>query len=290
MKVVKDLLSEQIYKILKNDIINSKINFGEVLVNKNLQERFEVSSTPIRDAILRLKEDGIIEEITRSGAKLIDFDPNFACEVNQLIMTITLGVIEYSLENIENRKVILDNLKKYIKLQQNNVSADLYYEYDYHFHKTFFDYSNNKLLKDLFKKYNLINEILVKAYHKGAFSLEIRMACLEDHENIIKSIEENNLSSDLYYEYDYHFHKTFFDYSNNKLLKDLFKKYNLINEILVKAYHKGAFSLEIRMACLEDHKNIINSIEENNISKTLDSVKKHYLRADRIFKNKLKIN
>ena len=57
MKVVKDLLSEQIYKILKNDIINSKINFGEVLVNKNLQERFEVSSTPIRDAILRLKED-----------------------------------------------------------------------------------------------------------------------------------------------------------------------------------------------------------------------------------------
>lgn len=44
------------------------------------------------------------------------------------------------------------------------------------------------------------------------------------------------------------------------------------------------------MACLEDHENIIKSIEENNISKTLDSVKKHYLRADRIFKNKLKIN
>ena len=95
MRVVKDLLSEQIYKILKNDIINSKINFGEVLVNKNLQERFEVSSTPIRDAILRLKEDGIIEEITRSGAKLIDFDPNFACEVNQLIMTRLKGVYLY---------------------------------------------------------------------------------------------------------------------------------------------------------------------------------------------------
>ena len=119
MKVVKDLLSEQIYKILKNDIINSKINFGEVLVNKNLQERFEVSSTPIRDAILRLKEDGIIEEITRSGAKLIDFDPNFACEVNQLIMTITLGVIEYSLENEQNRKEIVDNLNKYKYLIHN---------------------------------------------------------------------------------------------------------------------------------------------------------------------------
>lgn len=193
MKVVKDLLSEQIYKILKNDIITSKINFGEVLVNKNLQERFEVSSTPIRDAILRLKEDGIIEEITRSGAKLIDFNPDFACEVNQLIMTITLGVVGYSLENNENRKEIIASLNKYIKLQQENISTDLYYEYDYHFHKTFFDYSNNKLLKDLFKKYNLINEILAKAYHKGTFSLENRLICLNDHENIIKSIKENNL-------------------------------------------------------------------------------------------------
>ena len=194
MKVVKDLLSEQIYKILKDDIINSKINFGEVLVNKNLQERFEVSSTPIRDAILRLKEDGIIEEVTRSGAKLIDFDPNFACEVNQLIMTITLGVIEYSLENPENRKKIIDSLKKYVELEEANVATDLYYDYDYHFHKTFFDYSNNKLLKDLFKKYNLINEILVKAYHKGAISLKNRKACLEEHERIIKSIEENNIA------------------------------------------------------------------------------------------------
>lgn len=193
MKIIKDSLSEQIYKILKSDIINSKISFGEVLVNKNLQERFNVSSTPIRDAILRLKEDGIIEEVTRSGAKLIDFDPNFACEVNQLIMTITLGVIEYSLENKAGREEIIENLNKYMKLQQNNVSNNLYYEYDYHFHKTFFDYSNNKLLKDLFKKYNLINEILVKAYHKGAFSLENRLACLKDHQNIIKSLEENNI-------------------------------------------------------------------------------------------------
>ena len=129
MKVVKDLLSEQIYKILKDDIINSKINFGEVLVNKNLQERFEVSSTPIRDAILRLKEDGIIEEVTRSGAKLIDFDPNFACEVNQLIMTITLGVIEYSLKSSVNRKEILANLKKYVELEEDNVATDLYYDF-----------------------------------------------------------------------------------------------------------------------------------------------------------------
>jgi transcriptional regulator, GntR family len=59
---------------------------------------------------------------------------------------------------------------------------------------------------------------------------------------------------------------------------------------LVKAYHKGEFSLEIRTACIEDHENIIKAIEENNMAMTLDLVKNHYLRADRIFRNKLKIN
>ncbi len=196
MDIVKESLSEQIYKVLKADIINHKINFGEVLVNRNLQERFNVSSTPIRDALLRLKEDGIIDEITRSGAKIIDFDPKFAREVNQLVMTITLGAVEYSLYD-ENHDAVLKNLKKYIELQKENIASNLYYDYDYHFHKTFFEFSNNSLLKELFKKYNLINEILVRAYHRDNVSLENRKSCIKDHEKIIEAIEQNDLTATL---------------------------------------------------------------------------------------------
>lgn len=196
MNIVKESLSEQIYKILKNDIINHKINFGEVIVNRNLQERFNVSSTPIRDALLRLKEDGIIDEITRSGAKIIDFNPKFARQVNEFIMIITLGAIEHSL-NIENTNVFIENLSKYIDLQKKNIETNFYYEYDYYFHKTIFDFSKNPLLKELFKKYNLINEILVRAYHRDNFSLEIRKNCIEEHEKIIESIRTNDLQATL---------------------------------------------------------------------------------------------
>ena len=54
-------------------------------------------------------------------------------------MTITLGVIEYSLENEQNRKEIIDNLNKYIGFTKKIMYLLIfYYEYDYHFHKTFF--------------------------------------------------------------------------------------------------------------------------------------------------------
>ncbi|MGN1033354.1 MAG: GntR family transcriptional regulator, partial [Intestinibacter sp.] len=50
----KSTLSEQIYQILKNDIITQEIKCGEKLTLKNLKERFQVSSTPIREALTKL--------------------------------------------------------------------------------------------------------------------------------------------------------------------------------------------------------------------------------------------
>ena len=46
MGLNKSTLSEQIYQILRNDILTQKIPCGEKLTLKVLQERFQVSSTP----------------------------------------------------------------------------------------------------------------------------------------------------------------------------------------------------------------------------------------------------
>ena len=51
MGLNKSTLSEQIYLILRNDILTQKIPCGEKLTLKLLQERFQVSSTPIREAL-----------------------------------------------------------------------------------------------------------------------------------------------------------------------------------------------------------------------------------------------
>ena len=63
--IIKLTLSEQIYNILKEDILAGTIPLGAKLTNRELQERFQVSSTPIRDAINKLNQDGLIGEVTR---------------------------------------------------------------------------------------------------------------------------------------------------------------------------------------------------------------------------------
>ena len=73
MGLNKSTLSEQIYQILRNDILTQKIKCGEKLTLKILQERFQVSSTPIREALTRLTQDQLVSYYSNIGVNVIRF-------------------------------------------------------------------------------------------------------------------------------------------------------------------------------------------------------------------------
>lgn len=72
MALNKSTLSEQIYQILRSDILHQRIPLGEKLTLKNLQAQFEVSSTPIREALTRLTEDGLVRYYSNIGVNVIE--------------------------------------------------------------------------------------------------------------------------------------------------------------------------------------------------------------------------
>jgi len=53
-------LSESIYKNLKAGIINNKYKAGERIYEKEIANRFGVSTTPVREALLKLSAEGFI--------------------------------------------------------------------------------------------------------------------------------------------------------------------------------------------------------------------------------------
>ena len=75
MGLNKSTLSEQIYQILRNDILTQKIKCGEKLTLKVLQERFQVSSTPVREALTRLTQDQLVSYYSNIGVNVISFSP-----------------------------------------------------------------------------------------------------------------------------------------------------------------------------------------------------------------------
>ncbi|NLN15002.1 MAG: GntR family transcriptional regulator [Tissierellia bacterium] len=191
MELVKKSLSDQIYDILKMEILKNEIPFGSKLVNRALQKRFGVSSSPIRDAINRLYQDGLISSIDKSGATVVDFDYEFFLEVNEILLYVVKMGIELSAEKSEVNEVTA-YLERYIKLQEENIELDAFFDYDYKFHKTFIDFSHNSRLEKIFKEYNVLHEMLVRNSFLGK-TPRLKQESIDMHIRIKDAYKEGNI-------------------------------------------------------------------------------------------------
>jgi len=193
----KKTLSDQIYHVLKMEILKREIPFGSKLVNRRLQKRFGVSSSPVRDAINRLYQDGLVKSIGRGGATVVDLDYEFFLEINEVLLYVVKTGIELSFEKADIDEICA-HLEKYLKLQKKHINTDEFYDYDYKFHKTFIDYSNNSRLKKIFKEYNVFHEMLVRNFYIPE-TMQIQEDSIEEHQDILNAFckGDYNLAMDL---------------------------------------------------------------------------------------------
>lgn len=181
-------LSEQIYNILKNDILAGDIPLGAKLTNRELQERFQVSSTPVRDAINKLNQDGLISEVTKTGAQLIDFDYEYSGELNTFILALSCEAVSLSSRG-EDTQIVVQELAAHLDAMVAAQDDEAYFDADYQFHKTFFDYSGNRFLKETYKRYNLIRFLLMR---HAVRTLEHKATSIQQHQQIAAAYKKGD--------------------------------------------------------------------------------------------------
>lgn len=198
MNIVKKTLSDQIYDVLRKEIIQQNIPLGSKIVNRDLQQQFGVSSSPIRDAINKLYQDGLISSIDQTGAQVIDIDYEFFLEVNEILLYIVNTGIKLAYEKNEDLTKIYDKLCELIAKQREAIGTETYYNVDYDFHKILITYSYNSRLIKLFKQYNSLHEILVR-YSSKIIDVEEQKEKVNDHEKIAGAFVQGDIDATLKY-------------------------------------------------------------------------------------------
>ena len=182
MALNKATLSEQIYDILKQDILSQTIKQGEKLTLKALQERFDVSSTPIREALTRLSEEGLTNYYSNVGVAVISLRSKDVKELYQFIGDMDALAIEYSsnspklnelcskltaitersneIEKLKAGKNITDAEKETLSNEWANLSDT--------FHLIFYDYCDNERLAKAAARQRSQLTILSRMYQKDA--------------------------------------------------------------------------------------------------------------------------
>lgn len=190
--IIKKNLSEQIYDSLRKSILEQKVRFGEKLVNRQLQEKYGVSSTPVRDAINRLYLDGLLEEISNGGARVISFDYKAALEVNEIVAMFTKEALALSATKLLTSELVPE-LEASIEMQHKNVHNKNYFVFDKKFHTAFFTHCSNARLVQLNSQYSALWEILVLFYYSDKES--DRGKAISEHEKITAAIRKNDIRS-----------------------------------------------------------------------------------------------
>ena len=68
-------LADQIFERLEQDILIGKYSRGEILTELKLSEELGVSRTPIREALRRLSQERIIEDVSK-GSRVLGISPD----------------------------------------------------------------------------------------------------------------------------------------------------------------------------------------------------------------------
>jgi DNA-binding GntR family transcriptional regulator len=151
--------ADQIYEALKQEILSQNIKFGEKLTGRGLQERFGVSSSPVRDAINRLYLEGFLDEISNSGARVIPFDYKRAIEINEVISMLNREALILSAIQASN---VTSRLEEILNQQKIHISDDVYFALDRQFHQTFFDFCGNSRLSQLYSEHSALWSLLLE--------------------------------------------------------------------------------------------------------------------------------
>jgi len=68
------LVRETVYQDLRREVLNCTLRPGQQLQERELVERFGVSKSPIRDALLKLEQQGLVEVLPRKGYRIRRID------------------------------------------------------------------------------------------------------------------------------------------------------------------------------------------------------------------------
>ena len=112
--IKKRSLVDQVYEMLRGDIITLRRPLGSKLNVNELQDELGVSCTPIREAVNRLQQEGLVVYENNVGAHILDLDQHDITEIEQLAMTLHCAAIRLAMAH-GDRAAIVTGQEKYLE-------------------------------------------------------------------------------------------------------------------------------------------------------------------------------
>ena len=183
-------LEESVFLTLEEEILSGELKKGETLTETSLSARLGVSRTPLRSALQRLAEEGLIEMKPNRGAVVIGIGTEELVDIYKIRMRLE------GLASAEATRRISDEdkqrLRETVELSEFYITkkdAEHLKELDSEFHNVIYKASGNRLLcKTLSELHRNI-----QFYRKKSLAVADRLEkSVTEHREILSAIERGD--------------------------------------------------------------------------------------------------
>lgn len=147
--VKRETFEEQVYGILRSEILSGRVRGGTRLVQENLAQELGTSRMPVRDALKRLHADGLVSVDDHGGYRVTLFGPDDARELYDLRALLEAHAAGIALDQMTSRR--LGELRSIVDNMESAADArdiDTYTRLNAHFHMLLYETSGHgKLLR-----------------------------------------------------------------------------------------------------------------------------------------------
>jgi len=189
-------LSEQVYRELRSAIIYQRIPPGQQLRSEELSSRLGVSRTPVKEALSRLRVEGLVDYSERHGFSVVSVTPRDLPEIYEAQLMIEQDTVENGLANATAEE--LASVHKAADLfkqlcEGSPPDAPACYDADLEFHKALVALSHNQSAIDRYDQLSAAVQSVRLASIGTRSGFDLATPVVE-HEAIVSALKHRDVA------------------------------------------------------------------------------------------------
>lgn len=101
----KNTLTEQVYERVYEDVVNGVFVNGQVITENMLIQRYNVSKSPVREALVSLCDEHVLQSIPRTGYQVVRIMPDELLQVLETRQALEGYMLERSFARLNEEKI-----------------------------------------------------------------------------------------------------------------------------------------------------------------------------------------
>lgn len=187
-------LAEQVYDHVVRMIQTGELKEGDKVGEVFLVERIGISRTPIREALIQLASDNILENVPRKGFYVKGIDNDALNKVYELVYLLDSYAIELAMDNIGDKEIA--EMEECIEKMNLAIGLKVYEAYEQwqkRFHEVYREVTGNDEINDTIEY--LLKKIISSTYLLGEEDqlFEVSAQYNKEHQNILNAIKNRNV-------------------------------------------------------------------------------------------------